>query len=73
VKLILTIPLKTANRQFTLYKILALPTPILNGTFMWYLPEFAYFVIDHVQRNYVLLTEAEFRKCTLNSIAVCPA
>jgi hypothetical protein len=34
IKIILNVPLKTANRRFVLYKILALPTRIFNDTFV---------------------------------------
>ena len=42
-KIILNLPLKTANRHFVLYKILDLPTLIFNDTFVQYLPEFLFF------------------------------
>ena len=42
IKIILNVPLKQANRHFVLYKILALPIQISNGTFAQYLPEFLY-------------------------------
>jgi len=43
IKIILNVPLKTANRHFVLYKILDLPTRIFNDTFVQYLPEFLFF------------------------------
>jgi hypothetical protein len=46
IKIILDVPLKTANRQFLLYKILALPIEVSNGAFVQYIPEFSYFGID---------------------------
>jgi hypothetical protein len=73
IKIILDIPLKPANRQFLLYKILTLPIQILNGMFVQYIPEFSYFGIDHIQRSYILFTEVEFSCWTQNSIAMCPA
>jgi hypothetical protein len=36
IKIILDVPLKTANCQFLLYKILALPIEVSNGTFVQY-------------------------------------
>ena len=36
IKIIFNVPLKTANRQFVLYKILALPTRTFNDTFNIY-------------------------------------
>jgi len=64
IKIILNVPLKTANRHFVLYKILALPTRIFNDTFVQYLPEFLLFGIDTVQHNCFLFTEAELSRCT---------
>ena len=71
--IILDVPLKTANHQFLLYKILALPIQVSNGTFVQYIPEFSYLGIDRIQRNYILFTEVEFGKCTQSSIAMCSA
>ena len=73
IKIILNVPLKQANRHFILYKILALPIQISNGTFAQYLPEFLYFGTDHVQRSYILFTETVFGYCTQSNIAICPA
>ena len=73
IKIILNVLLKTANRHFVLYKILALPTRIFNDTFVQYLPEFLFFGIDTVQHNYILYTEAELSHCTQSSITVCLA
>jgi hypothetical protein len=42
IKLIIHMPLKTANRQFTLYKIFALPTRISEDKFVKYFFEFTY-------------------------------
>ena len=64
IKIILNVSLKTANRHFVLYKILALPTRIFNDIFLQYLPEFLFFGIDTVKQSYVLFTEAELSHCT---------
>ena len=64
VKIILNVPLKTANRHFVLYKILTFPTRIFNDTFVQYLPEFLFYSIDTVQHNCILFTEAELSHCT---------
>jgi hypothetical protein len=73
IKIILSVPLKTVNRHFMLYKILALPTRISNSMFIQNLPDFLYFGIDHIQRNYILLTDVEFSYCTRCSFTICPA
>ena len=63
--------MKRVNRQFLLYKILALTIQVSNGTLVQYIPEISYFGNDHIKRNYILFTEVEFGKCTQNSIAIC--
>ena len=61
--IVLQFPLKTSNRQFILYKIVILPIRLSNRTFIQYIPEFSYFGIDTVQRNYILFTKSEYRSC----------
>jgi hypothetical protein len=73
IKIILSVPLKTANRHFMLYKVLALPTRTSNSTFIQYLLAFLYFGIDHIKRNSILFTEVEFSYCIHGSVTVCPA
>ena len=72
IKMVMDVPLKTANRHFILYKIFTLSTRVANGTFIQYLPEFLYFGINDIQHNYVLYTEAELNHCTKGIITVCP-
>jgi hypothetical protein len=72
-KLVLEIPLKMAGQIFTVYRIVALPTEILNGTFAKYKFDSDFFVLANGQRDYLLMTEREARKCTTDSVAVCPA
>ena len=75
IKIILNVSLKTANRHFVLYKILALPTRIFNDIFLQYLPEFLFFGIDTVQHKYVFFMETELSHCAQSSITVqslCP-
>ena len=45
-KLIINVPLKTASRQFTLYKINALPARISRDKFVKYLGDFPNFGLD---------------------------
>jgi hypothetical protein len=53
IKLILNIPLKTANRYVTLYKVIALPTGISDNNFAQFLPDFMHFGLDTIQRHYI--------------------
>ena len=72
-KLIMTIPLKTANQHFALYKIIVLPSRTFGNNFARYQIEFSYFGIDDSQRDYILFTETHRSRCTINSITLCPA
>jgi len=53
--------------------VIALPTQILNDTFVQYLLDYPYTGIDGIQRNYILLTETELKLCTESGITMCPA
>jgi hypothetical protein len=44
---ILEVPLKTESQRFTLFRIIALPTQVLNDTFALYQLEYDYFGISH--------------------------
>jgi len=45
IKLILEVPLKTESQRFTLFRIIALPTHILNDTFALYQLEYDFWPI----------------------------
>jgi hypothetical protein len=47
--LILSFPLKDVNREFTLFRIYTFPTKVLNGTFMGYQTEGAFFAVSLLQ------------------------
>jgi hypothetical protein len=64
VKLIFNVPLKTANRYFTLYKVIAIPTRISDSNFAQFVPDFTYFGLDKIHSNYILLTEVDMNRCT---------
>jgi len=59
IKLILEVPLKTESQSFTLFRIIALPTPRLNDTFALYELEYEYFGLSRSQRDYILMTAAD--------------
>ena len=73
IKLIFEVPLKTESQSFTLFRIIALPTPVLNDTFALYELEYEYFGLSHSQRDYILMTAADVQKCNAGSITICPA
>jgi len=51
-KLILQVPLSSTNYRFVLFRVIALPTRILNDTFVQYSLDFLYIGINGIQRNY---------------------
>jgi len=71
-KIILGIPLKSANQHFTLYKLIVLPQRVCKDKFIKYLPEFSYIGLSVSQRDYVLLTLAGLAQCSPGRITVCP-
>jgi hypothetical protein len=72
-KLVLNVPLRSMNRQYNLYRMVALPTHISNNTFVQFEIEKDYFGVDLLQRNYLTLTEMDIVKCTGKDIMICPA
>ena len=72
IKLILEFPLKTESQRLTLFRIIALPTRILNDTFALYQLEYDYFRLSHSQRDYILMTASDLQKCDAGSITICP-
>jgi len=72
IKLILEVSLKTESQSFTLFRIIAFPTPVLNDTFALYELEYDYFGLSHSQRDYILMTAADVQKCNTGSITICP-
>jgi hypothetical protein len=62
-KLLIIVPLKTMNVQFTLYRMAVLPVRLFNNSFVQFEVEKDYFGIDVLQRHYLTLTEVDLVKC----------
>ena len=74
IDLLLHIRLKSANRYFTLFKVITLPTVVSPDKFARYIVEFPYFGLQVSQRAYLMLTEAEYSNCKKKgSINICLA
>jgi hypothetical protein len=73
VKLIMRVPIKTAQQPFTVHKLVALPARISKDKFVKYQPEYSYLGISLSQRNYFLMKKGDLQKCTTGSLVVCPA
>jgi hypothetical protein len=54
IRLILNVSLKTTNRNFVLYKLIAFLMPVLNNTFVQYKPNYLYFGFNEIQHSYAL-------------------
>jgi len=72
-KLIVNVPLETVNSQFTLYKVVALPTRVSETSFVKYSVDYFYFGLESGRHDYILLKETDLLNCVTGEIAVCPA
>ena len=72
-KRIVNVPLKTTNNQFTLYKVVALPTRVSKTSFVKYTVDYSYFGLESSRHDYILLKETDLLNCVTGEITVCPA
>jgi hypothetical protein len=73
IHLILNVPLQTAERRHTLFRLITLPIRVTSDKFVQYSVDYTYFGLQHNQQTYVLFTEARFSRCNKGSIVTCPA
>jgi hypothetical protein len=71
IKIILHIPLKSADHHFTLYKMIILPERISSDTFIQYDIDYPYLAIQVSQHGYIPFTERDYIKCITSTITVC--
>jgi len=71
--LVWSVPLKTTDSHFTLFRLIALPTQIFPDKFVKYSVHYAFFALQHNRRSYLLLTEADNSRCDKEGITICPA
>ena len=72
IKLILHIPLKSADHSFMLYKIIILPERISPDKFVQHAIDYPYLAIQVSQHGHKPFTEKDYSKCVTSSITVCP-
>jgi hypothetical protein len=72
-KLLMIVPLKTMNVQFTLCRMAVLPVRLFNNYFIQFEVEKDYFGIEVLQRHYLTLTEVDLVKCRGRDFYICPA
>ena len=73
IHLILNVPLQSADRHYTLFRIITLPIRVTSDKFIQYFVDYTYIGIQHNEQNYLLLTEASFSRCNKGSIVTCKA
>ena len=71
-KLVLSVPLKTVNRQYELYKMVLLPTRI-SDNYAQFEIGCDYFCVNFLQRTYLTMTEVDVLKCRGEGVMICPA
>ena len=62
-KLIAKVPLKSANSQFTLYKVVSLPTRVSKTNFVQCSIDYPYFGLENSRHDYILFKETDLLKC----------
>ena len=72
-KLIVNVSLKTANSQFTLHKVVVLPTRVSKTNFVKYFIDYSYFCLENSRHDYVLFKETDLFNCITGEITICPA
>jgi len=73
IKLIVSVPLKTTNSHFDLYRIVILPWRIASNKHVRYSIDYTYFAIQHSKRDYLLFTETDYNHCYRCSATICPS
>ena len=73
IKLLMRVPLRTADSHFELYKVIALPTKLSDNKFIRYQVDFPYFAVGHNQQDYVLFSDMDKPLCTEGLLTVCSA
>ena len=71
-RLVLHIPLKSADHSFTLYKIIILPERISPEKFVQYAVDYPYLAVQVSQPGYIPFTERDYSRCVSSSNTACP-
>jgi hypothetical protein len=74
IKLIVSIPLKTTNSYFDLYRTVILSQPIASNKHVRYsylYIDYTYFAIQHSKHDYLLFTETDYNRCYRGSVTIC--
>jgi hypothetical protein len=72
-RLFLTVPMKTFDRHFTLYRLVTLPHRVGNSrNFVQLMVNFPYLLIGDSKQRYLLYTQADIESCTGKPILIYP-
>jgi hypothetical protein len=73
-RLIVSIPLKTSDRLFNIYKVFTLPYKIAElNKYVQMIINFPYLVSDSAGQRFLLWTDADVEKCRGKDFIICPA
>jgi hypothetical protein len=73
VKLIISVPLKTFDRHYVLYRVITLPFKVAKlGKYVQMIVEYPFLLIEQSQQRYLRWKESDLAKCKGNNFAVCP-
>jgi len=70
--LLMNIALKTASKEFTLHKLIVLPTRFSKNKFIEYVHDIAHLPLSFNQRDFAFLKEADLQLCSAGILTVCP-
>jgi hypothetical protein len=72
IKIIIHIPLKSADHLFTLYRMIILPEKISPNRFVQYDNDHPYLAVHLKQNGYIPFKEKDYSRCVTSTITVCP-
>jgi hypothetical protein len=71
IKLIMTVPLKSMDQNFTLYRVITLPELLARDKYAIYVTNYEYLGLHSNLRDYALLTETQYSHCFKNKVVIC--
>jgi hypothetical protein len=73
-RLIISIPLKTFDRDYTLYRLITLPFKIAElNKYVQLVTEYPYLILDDSKQRFLRWTEADLAQCGGKNFAICAA
>jgi hypothetical protein len=70
---IVSVPLKTYDRHFTMFRIITLPYKVQGlGQYVQLETDFPFLLVDEAKQHFLRLREAEVNRCTGTTLLICP-